>query len=257
MNPEALLAVAVSAATRAGRLLLTGQADVSGVSTKTSATDPVTDADRAAEDLITTVLRASRPEDAIVGEEGAAEDGTTGLRWVVDPLDGTVNYLYGIAAWAVSIACDDADGTLCAVVHDPTAGETFTAIRGGGALLNGRSLAVRDPVPLDRALIATGFSYDPAHRRRQGQIVADLLPRARDIRRIGAASLDLCAVAAGRVDAYYEDTTSYWDWAAGALIAQEAGAALRRYGDGLAVAGPALLTELAEHLQLDAIPGRS
>lgn len=250
VSPELLLAVAVGAATRAGRLLLAASEQTHDVSTKTSATDPVTEADRASEELITAALRDARPDDAILGEEGADTAGTSGLRWVIDPLDGTVNYLYGIAAWAVSIACEDGDGTVIGVVHNPSKGETFTAIRGQGSWLNGRELRVRDPVALEEALLATGFGYGSEDRERQAAVVAKVLPRARDIRRIGSAALDLCNVAAGRVDGYYEDLTHRWDWAAGALVAVEAGAQLRAYGQGVAVAGPALMAELVEVLDL-------
>ncbi len=243
-NPDALLALAVEVATRAGDELLARRGQAGAVRAKTSATDPVSDADEASERLIVDTLLAARPDDGLLGEEGADRTGTTGLRWVVDPLDGTVNYLYGLPAWAVSVACEDDAGALVGVVCDPTSGELFTAVRGGGAWCDGRPLTVNDPVTLEQALIATGFAYDVEQRARQATIVAGLLPKVRDLRRIGAAALDLCAVAAGRVDAYYEDTTSRWDWAAGALIAAEAGAVVSPLGDGLTAAGPALHTAL-------------
>ncbi len=243
---DALLALAVEVAEAAGAELLRRADDVHAVDTKTSATDPVSEADRAAEALLVARIVAARPGDGLLGEEGADRESTTGLRWVVDPLDGTVNYLYGLPVWCVSVACEDADGALVGAVHDPLHGETFRAARGAGAWLGERRLQVHDPVPLDRALIATGFSYDAEDRRRQAGVLAGLLPRVRDVRRGGSAALDLCGVAAGRVDGYYEDTTERWDWAAGALIAAEAGAVVSTLRDGLVVAGPALHGPLAD-----------
>lgn len=229
MSPGGLLDLAIRAAHAAGRELLDRYGDATGVDTKSSSTDPVSDADRASEELLVATLLAERPDDGILGEEGADRPATSGLRWVLDPLDGTVNYLYRFPAWCVSVACEDRDDdggwrALVGVVHDPVRGETFRAVRGGGATLGETPLAVNDPVPLKRALVATGFGYDRDHRRRQAAVVARLLPHVRDIRRPGSAALDLCSVAAGRVDGYYEDTPSRWDWAAGVLIAAEAGA---------------------------------
>jgi myo-inositol-1(or 4)-monophosphatase len=247
-----VLELAVSAAHAAGRLLLDRFGLVQKVDTKTSATDPVSEVDRAAERLLISRLLAARPEDGVLGEEGGERPGTSGWRWVLDPLDGTVNYLYGLPGWCVSVACEErsADGwvAVAGVVHDPLAGETFTAALGQGAAVAGRasrSLAVNDPVPLEHALVATGFAYRAESRAVQAAVLAALLPRIRDVRRIGGAALDLCAVAAGRVDAYYENSTSRWDWAAGALIAAEAGAVVTPLqgpdgGSGLIVAGPAL-----------------
>lgn len=246
---DGLLDLAQRAAHRAGRELLDRYGDATGVSTKSSVTDPVSDADRASEEVLVATLLDERPDDGLLGEEGADRHAASGLRWVLDPLDGTVNYLYRFPAWCVSVACEDrVDGEWTAVVgvvHDPLRGETFSAVRGGGAHLNGVALRVNDPVPLERALIATGFGYDADYRRRQAAIVADLLPHVRDIRRAGSAALDLCAVAAGRVDGYYEDTPSRWDWAAGALLAAEAGAQVGALltpdgNPGVLAAGPAL-----------------
>lgn len=253
---RALLELAVEVARAAGRELLARYGRAGAVATKTSATDPVSEADHASERLLVEALLAARPDDGLLGEEGADRRGSSGLRWVLDPLDGTVNYLYGFPGWSVSVACEDDDGGRVGVVHDALRDETFAATRGAGAhLLAGdalpRPLRVNDPVALERALIATGFSYDRDDRRRQAAVVAQVLPTVRDIRRAGSAALDLCCVAAGRVDGYYEDTTSRWDWAAGALVAREAGAVVsplpspsaRRGGDdrvGLVAAGPAL-----------------
>jgi fructose-1,6-bisphosphatase/inositol monophosphatase family enzyme len=191
VNAEPLLDLAVDLAEDAGRLLLDyAQRRHLAVDTKTSATDPVSEADRASERLITDTLADTRPEDAILGEEDARNrPGTSGLRWVIDPLDGTVNFLYGIPAWCVSIACEDASGALVGVVHDPSRGETFAALRGGGATCNGLPIRASEVDRLDRALVATGFSYGPEVRMVQGGWAADLLGRARDIRRVGAAAV--------------------------------------------------------------------
>jgi myo-inositol-1(or 4)-monophosphatase len=237
---RALLALAVEVAEAAGADLLRRAGDVHTIQTKLSVTDPVSEADRASERLLVERILAERPDDGLLGEEGAARAGSTGLRWVIDPLDGTVNYLYGYPAWCVSVACEDDRGGLVGAVHDPVRGETYRAARGGGAWLGEHRLRVHDPVALDRALIATGFAYDAAVRGRQAGVLAALLAQVRDVRRGGSAALDLCAVAAGRVDAYYEDTTQRWDWAAGALIAAEAGALVTPLRDGVLVAGPAL-----------------
>jgi myo-inositol-1(or 4)-monophosphatase len=222
----------------------------SGVDSKSSATDMVSDADRDAEAAVTRMLRAARPEDGILGEEGAAAGGSSGRRWVVDPLDGTTNYLYRYRAWCVSVALEDGAGEgLVGVVHDPLNDETFTAVRGGGAALNGAPIRVRGGAPLDAALVATGFGYDPEVRAGQAEVVRRVLPRVRDIRRAGAAALDLCHVAAGRLDGYYERGINHWDWAAGALIVREAGGAvLPLVGGrpGLCAARPGLAEELRE-----------
>jgi myo-inositol-1(or 4)-monophosphatase len=226
MNSE-LLEIALDAAGKAGRLLAgAGRTEVAAV--KSSPTDVVTEMDRAAEALITETIRAARPDDAILAEEGGASAGQTRVRWVVDPLDGTVNYLYGLADWAVSIAAE-VDGTVVAgVVEVPRHGETFAAVRGQGAWVTaaGGRQDLRCPAgpELSQALVATGFGYLAGRRRVQGEVVAALLPRIRDIRRGGSASVDLCHLAAGRVDGYYERGLNPWDFAAGALIAREAGA---------------------------------
>ena len=224
-----LLALAERAARAAGALLAERvQGPVSGLAYKSSATDPVSDADRDAEATILAILREARPDDAMLGEEGTAEIGASGLRWVIDPLDGTVNYLYRQAAFCVSIACEDEQGGLVAVVHQPATGETFCARRGAGATRDGRPISVNRPGSLARALIATGFAYDHERRALQGAIVSRLLPQVRDIRRIGSAALDLAWVADGRLDGYYEHGLNAWDWAGGALLVQEAGGALLR-----------------------------
>ena len=223
-DPHALLDLAVRAAQAAGALLVERfHGPASGVDHKSSQTDPVSDADRDAEALIAGLLHAERPGDAVLGEEGAGSAGESGLQWVVDPLDGTVNFLYGIPQWAVSIACRDAGDALVAVVHDPLHGETFSAARDRGCTLNGRQLRIGAPPPLARALVGTGFSYVAAERQLQTALVTRVLPCARDIRRAGSAALDLAWVAAGRLDAFYEHGLAEWDHAAGDLLVREAG----------------------------------
>jgi myo-inositol-1(or 4)-monophosphatase len=205
----------------------------------------VSDADRDAEALIEEMLRDERPDDGLLAEEGSEREGRSGRRWVVDPLDGTTNFLYGLPAWGVSVAIEDAQGSLAGVVLDPARGELFSALRGGGAWLDDEPIAVSDCEALGSALVATGFGYDPARRAEQAEVVARVLPRVRDIRRVGAASLDLCWVACGRVDAYYERGLQPWDWAAGRLIAAEAGAQVHSLEEspfGL-LAGPPSIAE--------------
>jgi myo-inositol-1(or 4)-monophosphatase len=228
-----LLAVAVGAARAAGELLATPDGQVSVAAVKSSPTDVVTEMDRRAEELIRARILAARPGDAILGEEGGQTGDTAGapVRWVIDPLDGTVNYLYGLPDWAVSIAAEVAGEVVAGAVFVPSRGELFTATRGSGAWLKAASagpdpvaLHCRPGVPLGQALVATGFGYRAARRKVQGDVVAALLPQVRDIRRFGVAAADLCSVAAGRVDAFYERGLNYWDYAAGALIAAEAGA---------------------------------
>ena len=230
-----LLHLAEGVAAEAGQMLAAGRpAGPSGrpevSATKSSPTDVVTEMDRASEALISRRLLAKRPGDAILGEEGG-ETGTGRVRWIVDPLDGTVNYLYGLPDWAVSIAAE-VDGTVVAgVVAVPAHRELFTAVHGEGAWLRAEDglparLRCNTGVPLAQALVATGFGYQAGRRATQGAVLAAILPLVRDIRRGGSAAVDLCSVAAGRVDAYYERGVNYWDYAAGGLIATEAGARL-------------------------------
>jgi len=222
--PQALLETAFLAAVRAGQGLLEQRASITSIETKSTENDWVSEADRSSERLIADSIRATRPRDGQIGEEGTRVAGSTGLTWNFDPLDGTVNYLYGSDAWCVSIACADESGTLVGVVHEPVANRTYWATRGGGAFLNGRPLAVRRSGNLRRSLVSTGFSYDPDLRRRQGELIADLLGECRDIRRNGSAALSLCHVGSGEVDAYLECPINLWDISAASLIASEAGA---------------------------------
>jgi myo-inositol-1(or 4)-monophosphatase len=248
-DPHALLELAVRASHAAGALLVERyHRTASGVDYKSSQTDPVSDADRDAEALIVGLLRAERPGDGLVGEEGAGATGATGLEWVVDPLDGTVNFLYGIPQWAVSIACRNDHDSLAAVVYDPLRGETFAALRGTGCTLNGEPLKIGTPPPLERALVATGFSYVSAERELQAALFARVLPRARDVRRAGSAALDLAWVAAGRLDVFYEHGLAEWDHAAGDVLVREAGGVVVPLpaAGGLRagiLAGPEALTE--------------
>lgn len=252
-EPAQLLALAVRAARAAGAELMRRYGHIEGLESKSTATDPVSDADKAAEQLLLEIITTARPDDAMIGEEGTNRAGTSGLTWVVDPLDGTVNYLYQLANFSVSIACEDADGALVGVVLDPVADRLFHAVRGGGATrldaAGETALAVSDPVRMDRALISTGFGYDADRRALQGAFVATLLPRIRDIRRFGGAALDLCAVAAGGVDGYFEEGINHWDHAAGGLIVQEAGGLMTHFAPtgherGWLAAGPALHAEM-------------
>jgi myo-inositol-1(or 4)-monophosphatase len=222
----------------------------SGVRSKSGPTDLVSDADLAAEKAIRSVLAERRPGDAVLGEEGGAT-GNGDLRWVVDPLDGTINYLYEIPAFAVSVACEDSSGTIAGVVLDPLRDEVFAATRSGEATLNGSLIVVEDrPDTLGMTMVATGFGYDPVWRARQADVVARVLPQVRDIRRVGAAALDLAWNAIGRVDAFYERGLNVWDIAAGTLVCSRAGLAVREFpasGEdrwGVMTAPPVLIDEL-------------
>lgn len=251
-----LATLAERAAREAGALLRERfRGPASGVDTKSSRTDMVSDADRDAESLIVRRVSNARPDDAILAEEGNGREGESGLRWIVDPLDGTTNFLQGIPYWCVSIAVADADGALAGVVFAPCTDELFRAIRGAGAHLNGAPLTLAtEPPPLAEALIGTGFNYHGDERRHQARTAARLLPHVRDIRRFGAAALDLAWLAAGRLDGYYETGLQPWDWAAGALLVSESGRRVRRFPAadgrpaGLVAAPEALLDPLWSHV---------
>ncbi len=217
-----LLALALGVAVEAGELLLRRPDDL-GVDTKSSATDVVTVMDRASEELVVGRLLDGRPGDALLAEEGAERSGTSGVRWVVDPLDGTVNYLHRLPFWAVSIAAESRGEVVAGVVHAPVLGWTFTATRGGGAWQGQEQLRGSSCTELSRALVATGFAYDATRRGQQGAVAAAVLPRVADLRRCGSGALDLCMAAWGVVDASYERGLSPWDHAAGGLVASEAG----------------------------------
>jgi myo-inositol-1(or 4)-monophosphatase len=244
------LALAERAARAAGAALVERfGGPARGVGSKSSETDLVSDADREAERIVQELLAAERPDDGLLGEEGARSEAASGRSWIVDPLDGTINYLYGFPAWCVSVALDDGRGVAVGVVFDPLRNEAFRAVRGGGAELDGEPLRVGEVDRLDRALVATGFSYRPERRAAQAETVRGLLPRVRDIRRAGAAALDLAWLAAGRVDGYYERGLNAWDWAAGRLLVKEAGGAVQDLpGEphGLVAANHTLLPALRE-----------
>lgn len=242
-----LLGVAEEAARAAAGVLLSYRGRVGGeVSTKSTPTDPVTEADVAAEKAIREVIARHRPDDSVVGEEGEERAGSSGLRWVVDPLDGTVNYIYGNPLWCVSVACEGQAG----VVYDPGMEECFSAPAGGPATLNGSPIAPTMVEELDRCLLATGFGYDSEVRREQAATVARLLPLVRDIRRGGSAALDLAWLAAGRCDAYFERGVKEWDVAAGRIICEAAGLEVRELEPsggqprGIMACAPGLADEL-------------
>jgi myo-inositol-1(or 4)-monophosphatase len=225
MTHQQLLDVAVEAAHRAADLLLESfHQEATGVETKMSSTDLVSDADRDSERLLKDLVRAARPDDGYLGEEGARAESRSGITWIIDPLDGTVNYLYRRPEWAVSVAAADVEGSLVGVVFDPNREELFTATRDGGAFLNGEPIGVSQQTDLAQALVGTGFSYEVEVRAVQADVLARVLPLVRDIRRPGCAALDLCSLACGRYDGYYEAHMWAWDRAAGELIAREAGA---------------------------------
>jgi myo-inositol-1(or 4)-monophosphatase len=264
VDPHELLALAEQMAREAGRLIVEERPrDLGVATTKTSVTDIVTEMDQRAEQLLVDRITTARPDDGILGEEGAARTGTSGVTWVVDPIDGTVNYLYELPSYAVSVAARVGDDVVAGAVVNPVSGEVWTALRGEGAWLDGRRLQLGEPPELAMALVATGFGYDPRRRAAQAAVLQVVLPRVRDVRRAGAASLDLCAVATGRVDGYYEQGLKPWDLAAGGLVATEAGAVVtglhgRPAGEALVVAArPPLvgaLVALLEGLDADADP---
>jgi myo-inositol-1(or 4)-monophosphatase len=207
------------------------------VGTKSTGTDMVTEMDRAAEARIVEGLLGARPDDGMLGEEGTDRPGTSGVRWIVDPLDGTTNYLFGLPGFGVSIAAEHEGQVVAGVVLDVVRDELFAATLGGGATRNGAPIRASAATVLPLALIATGFSYDAERRRRQAEVLVEVLPRIRDIRRFGAAAVDLCSVACGRVDGYWEKGLAVWDLAAGGLIATEAGAVVTDFDGSPALAG--------------------
>jgi myo-inositol-1(or 4)-monophosphatase len=231
-SPDELRALAVSVAREAGALLL--EARPTGVGSKSSPTDLVTDADRAAEELIVGHLMQARPDDSIIAEEGSLHEGRSGIRWVIDPLDGTVNFVYGMPHWSVSIGVEGA--VRLGVIHDPSRGETFT---------DADPLTPSSRTDLARAMIGTGFSYSSQIRARQADVLRRVLPRVRDIRRAGSMALDLAWIACGRLDGFYEEDAHLWDVSAGIAIIEAAGGCVRTYGSLVVAAGtPALLEAL-------------
>ncbi|HEX3517493.1 MAG TPA: inositol monophosphatase family protein [Solirubrobacteraceae bacterium] len=270
---ERLLEVAVDAARMAGGLLIerVRRGGEHRVSSKSTPTDLVSEADLASEQAIRELLGTRRPDDGFVGEEGGSHEGTSGLSWVVDPLDGTVNFLFGIPQWCVSVAVRDERGTLAGAVYDPNRDELFIATRDGGAQLLAASgtleLVHEDAggstgrhagesggggVSLSQAMVATGLAYDAEVRGAQAEVLARVIPRVRDIRRFGSAALDLAWTAAGRYDAYFERSVKQWDIAAGALVCERAGLQVLELAPngilpwGILVARPALAAQLME-----------
>lgn len=259
---ETLTGTAVRVATDAARLVRDARESMLAgtavdVDTKSSDTDVVTAVDVESERLIRARLAELRPGEPVVGEEsgGASDEQPGAVTWVVDPIDGTVNFLYGIPQFAVSVGAQIDGVSVAGAVVEPVSGRCWTATRGAGAWLDGRRLAVSEPPSLDKTLLGTGFAYVVERRAEQAAMTARLLTRVRDIRRRGAASLDLCAVAAGWTDAYFEHGLHRWDWAAGALVAEEAGAIVSLPGqdpglgtDGTLAAAPSIAAELREEL---------
>jgi len=244
-----LLKLAESVARAAGSHLMNRPSSFT-FTEKSSVVDFATQMDQQSEELIVKQILAVRADDGIIAEEGAAKPSKSGITWVIDPLDGTVNYLYGLPGWNVSIAAKDEDGVLVGVVYAPSINGFWSAIRGEGAKYNGNKIKCNDPVTLDKSLLATGFAYDLNLRVSQGDTMAKLLPKIRDLRRNGAAAVDLCYVAMGAIDGYFEGSLKEWDYAAGGLIATEAGAVISGRGgkaadsDLVVCAGPALHAQL-------------
>jgi myo-inositol-1(or 4)-monophosphatase len=251
---ERLLQLAEEIAIKAGQLLMLRPSNFE-LNQKSGALDFATQMDHESEKLIVDAILEARPEDGIIGEEGASRTGSSGYTWIIDPIDGTVNYLYGIPGWCISIAIKDELGSLIGVVHAPSIQMTWKGIRGSGAFCNGTPISCNEPVPLNRALIATGFAYDIERRKPQADFVRELLPKIRDIRRVGACAVDICMVASGSIDAHFEAGVNEWDFAAAGLIAEEAGARVKKIqgiwnGEKYFVlaAGPTLFGALAEEL---------
>jgi len=259
-EPAVLLRLAVRLARDAGALLQDRPDDLQA-GAKSTPTDAVTVMDRASERLILAGLARHRPGDPVVAEESGSRPGAGPVTWHVDPLDGTVNYLYGLPSWSVSIAAVVDGRTVAGAVFDPARQRMFTATIAGPARCNDTTISVSAGSQLAEALVATGFSYDAVDRERQAAVLTRVLPAVRDIRRAGSAALDLCAVASGRVDAYYEEGGHSWDWLAGELIARRAGAGVARSPAGItgrpliAAAAPALLAPLATLLTDAGVPG--
>jgi myo-inositol-1(or 4)-monophosphatase len=252
VDPLELLAVAETAADTVVPRLAASRDRAVGVDTKSTGTDMVTEFDRWSERTLVAAIRDARPLDGFLGEEGASEEGSSGVVWVIDPIDGTTNFLYDLPGYSVSIAARVGDTVVAGLVHDPIRGERFRATIGGGATRDGNTIRVSGKDDLATALVATGFSYDRDRRRAQATVLVDIVPHVRDIRRFGGAALDLCALACGRVDAYYERGLGAWDTAAGALIAAEAGAVVVDHqpaGGAFVGAAPAIAVAFAELLE--------
>lgn len=252
---EQLLSLAQDLARRAGTHARVGRAQgMHVVGTKLTDTDMVTKFDRESEAMIVAGLREARPDDSIIGEEGGGHRGSSGIEWHVDPIDGTTSFMYGLPTWCVSIGARDAEGGLVGAVYMPDLDEMFSARRGGGATLNGNVIACSAQQEVSKALVATGFSYTPAQRTVQSRRVTEFIHRIRDVRRMGAAAVDICFVACGRLDAYFEENLHSWDVLAAELIAREAGARCGDFSGGplrpaeVLVSAPGVFDELSAML---------
>ena len=250
-----VLNLAESIALKAGSLLVNRPSKFD-LDEKSGVFDFATQMDHESEKLIVSEILAARPDDGLIGEEGANRDSKSGVTWVIDPIDGTVNYLYDIPGWCISIAAKDKDGGLAGVVYSPATQSLWKAHRGGGAFLNGNLIKCNDPVALNRALVGSGFAYDLEKRKIQAALIARLLPEIRDLRRLGACAVDICHVASGSLDAYFEAGVNEWDYAAAGLIATEAGAMIsidtgiwNGENNMVIVAGPALHPALSAQIR--------
>ncbi len=250
-----LLVLAESIAIKAGELLVNRPSKFE-LDQKSGVFDFATQMDHESEKLIVAEILTARPDDGLIGEEGSNRESKSGVTWVIDPIDGTVNYLYDIPGWCISIAAKDNDGGLVGVVYSPATQSLWKASRGGGAFLNGNPIKCNDPVGLDRALVGSGFAYDIEKRKIQAALVARLLPQIRDLRRLGACAVDICHVASGSLDAYFEAGVNEWDYAAAGLIATEAGATIsidtgiwNGEKNMVIVAGPALHPALSAQIR--------
>lgn len=250
-----LLVLAESIAIKAGELLVNRPSKFE-LDQKSGVFDFATQMDHESEKLIVAEILTARPDDGLIGEEGSNRESKSGVTWVIDPIDGTVNYLYDIPGWCISIAAKDNDGGLVGVVYSPATQSLWKASRGGGAFLNGNPIKCNDPVSLDRALVGSGFAYDIEKRKIQAALVARLLPQIRDLRRLGACAVDICHVASGSLDAYFEAGVNEWDYAAAGLVATEAGATIsidtgiwNGEKNMVIVAGPALHPALSAQIR--------
>ena len=250
---EEILAMCIELAQTGGRRALAGRiTGLQQVETKTTSTDMVTEFDKGTEKYIVTEILSRRPDDSVIGEEGGSHAGSSGYTWCIDPIDGTTNFLYALPGWSVSIGVSDKIGPLVGVVYIPPLDETFTAIRGHGAFLNNKRIHCNDKTEIAQALVSTGFSYSPEQRTIQSKRVAKFIHKIRDIRRLGAASIDICFVACGRLDAYFEENLHQWDTAAAELIALESGVKSGNFAGGpsspkeILIASPKIFDQLSQ-----------
>lgn len=254
-SPPELRSLATEVAEAAGAMILERRRGDFAIDTKSAKGDFVTEVDKAAEEMIISAITAARPNDGFLGEEGADTIGSSGVRWIIDPIDGTTNFVYDIPGYCVSVAAELDGEVVAGAVVDPVHRETFSAHLGGGATRNGDPIGASAVQEVANMVVATGFSYLAERRRKQGEVLLGVIPEILDIRRIGAAATDLCAVACGRVDASYELALNPWDYAAGALIAQEAGAIVCDFAgnpaspDGVVAAPPAVMDAFLHLLQ--------